>query len=30
MGLERVAFLTQGKENMYEIDVMFPVIERPE
>jgi alanyl-tRNA synthetase len=28
MGLERVAFLTQGKENMYEIDVMFPVIER--
>jgi len=28
MGLERVAFLTQGVENMYEIDVMFPVIER--
>ncbi|MGZ4454384.1 MAG: alanine--tRNA ligase [Nocardioides sp.] len=28
MGLERVAFLMQGKENMYEIDVMFPVIER--
>ncbi|MCD6638608.1 MAG: alanine--tRNA ligase [Nocardioides sp.] len=28
MGLERVAFLQQGKENMYEIDVMFPVIER--
>ncbi len=28
MGLERVAFLTQGCENMYEIDVMFPVIER--
>ena len=28
MGLERVAFLTQGKENMYDIDVMFPVIER--
>ncbi len=28
MGLERVALLTQGKENMYEIDVMFPVIER--
>ncbi len=26
MGLERVAFLTQGVENMYEIDVMFPVI----
>ena len=30
MGLERVAFLTQGKENMYEIDVMFPVIQRAE
>src|SRR4051812_12107482 len=30
MGLERVAFLLQGKENMYEIDVMFPVIERAE
>jgi alanyl-tRNA synthetase len=28
MGLERVAFLLQGKPNMYEIDVMFPVIER--
>jgi alanyl-tRNA synthetase len=28
MGLERVAFLLQGKENMYEIDVMFPVIQR--
>jgi alanyl-tRNA synthetase len=28
MGLERVAFLTQGCENMYEIDVMFPVIEK--
>ncbi|MGI8645158.1 MAG: alanine--tRNA ligase, partial [Nocardioides sp.] len=28
MGLERVAYLLQGKENMYEIDVMFPVIER--
>ncbi len=28
MGLERVAFLLQDKENMYEIDVMFPVIER--
>ena len=26
MGLERVAFLLQGVENMYEIDVMFPVI----
>ena len=30
MGLERVAFLMQGKENMYEIDVMFPVISRAE
>jgi alanyl-tRNA synthetase len=28
MGLERVAFLMQDKANMYEIDVMFPVIER--
>ncbi|MCW2793680.1 MAG: alaS [Nocardioides sp.] len=28
MGLERVAFLMQGCENMYEIDVMFPVIEK--
>ncbi len=28
MGLERVAFLLQGRENMYEIDVMFPVIEK--
>ena len=28
MGLERVAFLLQGKQNMYEIDVMFPVIEK--
>lgn len=28
MGLERVAFLLQGRENMYEIDVMLPVIER--
>lgn len=28
MGLERVAFLLQGKENMYEIDEVFPVIER--
>ncbi|EON24142.1 MULTISPECIES: alanine--tRNA ligase [Nocardioides] len=28
MGLERVAFLLQGKSNMYEIDVMFPVIQR--
>jgi alanyl-tRNA synthetase len=30
MGLERVAFLLQGLENMYEIDVMFPVIQRAE
>lgn len=30
MGLERVAFLLQGRDNMYEIDVMFPVIERAE
>ncbi len=30
MGLERVAFLLQGRENMYEIDVMFPVIQRAE
>jgi alanyl-tRNA synthetase len=30
MGLERVAFLLQGKTNMYEIDVMFPVIARAE
>jgi len=30
LGLERVAFLLQDKANMYEIDVMFPVIERAE
>ena len=30
MGLERVAFLLQDKPNMYEIDVMFPVIQRAE
>jgi alanyl-tRNA synthetase len=30
MGLERVAFLLQGVDNMYEIDVMFPVIQRAE
>ncbi|MEO5653546.1 MAG: alanine--tRNA ligase [Marmoricola sp.] len=30
MGLERVAFLLQDKPNMYEIDVMFPVIEKAE
>ncbi|WP_295662052.1 alanine--tRNA ligase [uncultured Nocardioides sp.] len=28
MGLERVAYLLQGRENMYDIDVMFPVIEK--
>jgi alanyl-tRNA synthetase len=28
MGLERVAYLLQGKENLYEIDQVFPVIER--
>ena len=28
MGLERVAFLLQGVDNIYEIDAMFPVIER--
>lgn len=28
MGLERVAYLLQGKQNMYEIDEVFPVIER--
>ena len=27
MGLERVAFLKQGVENMYEIDEVYPVIE---
>ena len=30
MGLERVACLLQGVDNMYEIDVMYPVIERAE
>ena len=30
MGLERVAYLLQGVDNMYEIDVMYPVIERAE
>ena len=30
MGLERVAFLLQGKDNMYEIDVMYPIIEKAE
>ncbi len=28
MGLERVAFLLQGVDNLYEIDEVFPVIER--
>jgi alanyl-tRNA synthetase len=28
MGLERVAYLLQGKRNLYEIDEIFPVIER--
>ena len=28
LGLERVAYLLQGKENMYEIDEVFPVIQR--
>ena len=30
MGLERVALLLQGKPNMYEIDVVYPVIARTE
>ncbi|RYJ04836.1 MAG: alanine--tRNA ligase, partial [Actinomycetales bacterium] len=30
MGLERVAYLLQGKENMYEIDEVFPVISMAE
>lgn len=28
MGLDRVAFLLQDKQNMYEIDVVYPVIEK--
>ena len=28
MGMERVAYLLQGKENLYEIDEVFPVLER--
>ncbi|HEU4566834.1 MAG TPA: alanine--tRNA ligase [Marmoricola sp.] len=28
LGLERVAYLLQGKENLYEIDEVFPVIAR--
>jgi alanyl-tRNA synthetase len=30
MGLERVAYLLQGRQNMYEIDEIFPVIEAAE
>ena len=30
MGLERMAYLLQGVENMYEIDVLFPVIRTAE
>jgi len=30
MGLERVAYLLQGVDNMYEIDEMYPVIEKAE
>jgi alanyl-tRNA synthetase len=30
MGLERVAYLLQGKQNLYEIDEVFPVIEAAE
>ena len=30
MGLDRVALLLQGKQNMYEIDTMLPVIEQAE
>ncbi|MDQ4038747.1 MAG: alanine--tRNA ligase [Actinomycetota bacterium] len=28
MGMERVAYLLQGKDNLYEIDEVFPVLER--
>ena len=28
LGLERVAYLLQGKDNMYEIDEVFPVIKK--
>lgn len=28
MGLERVAYLLQGKDNLYEIDEVYPVIEK--
>jgi alanyl-tRNA synthetase len=30
MGLDRVALLLQGKQNMYEIDVVYPVIAKAE
>jgi alanyl-tRNA synthetase len=30
MGLERVAYLLQGRQNLYEIDEVFPVIETAE
>ncbi|MPV38005.1 alanine--tRNA ligase [Georgenia subflava] len=30
LGLERVAYLLQGKENMYEIDEVFPVVSAAE
>lgn len=30
LGLERLAFLLQGKDNMYETDQMFPVIKKAE
>jgi alanyl-tRNA synthetase len=30
LGLERVAYLLQGTHNMYETDVVFPVIEKAE
>lgn len=30
LGLERLAFLLQGRDNMYEIDQMFPVIQKVE
>lgn len=30
LGLERLAFLLQGKDNMYEIDEVFPVIQMVE
>jgi len=30
LGLERVAYLLQGRGNMYETDVVFPVIEKAE